>query len=318
MTLLAPWWLALGVAPLVVWWWRRGGRATRQTIASATLVEGLPATWRTRLRLLPRTLRWLACALLAVALAQPVLLGTRAVARQPGLDVMLLIDVSQSMMALDGLPDRLGTARAIAEQLVRRRPFDRFGIVLFAGEDTLASPVTSDLRAVLDRLRSIEAVEGTGTALGPALLGAVERMSAREPGALIVLSDGASNTGAVTPGDAARRIAEGRVRVITVGIGRNGTARFPTAFGLIDVPVVIDEAGLQRVASAGRGVYVPADDVARAAGAVTRSLDQIAPVARPVVQNLALPLAPWLGVAAMVLVAAEMAVALFVLRATSW
>jgi Ca-activated chloride channel family protein len=278
----------------------------------------VPATWRVRLRGAPAGLRWLALAGLAVALAGPTEEAVEREVVRPGLDVLLLIDVSQSMRARDGAPDRLGSALQVARRLVPLRPRDRFGILLFAGEHAIACPLTGDHRAVLDRLSSIEAAASdAGTAFGPAIVGGLGRLRAARSanGVLIALTDGTTNAGTPLPEDAARLAARDGVAILTVGAGRGGLVPFPTELGMVEVPLGIDEGVLQGLASATHGTFVRAD----APGAhemLRAALDRLEPQERVLTERRVSPVLGWLGTAAMIAVMLELALAGMWLR--SW
>lgn len=312
MTIAAPAWLAVLVVPLALWLWGRR-RPAGVTIASSITVAAVPASWRVRLRRVPEVLRSGALALLALALTAPRLDLPEARVSRRGLDVVLLVDVSQSMQARDAAPDRLRAVLAFSRRLIQQRPGDRFGIVLFAGENTLACPVTTDHAAVLGRLADVVPVPGEGTAFGTAILGAIKRVPSSRRAAIIAFSDGVSNSGTPLPDEAAATAAALNVPIITVAIGRTGIASFPTEFGLVDVPVEVDEASLQAVATRSGGLFVRAGDRG-ALEAVTGRLRAAEPP--PEVETAAVTqwLLPWLALAALVLVALELAVSTFPLR----
>lgn len=220
-------------------------------------LDEVPATWRIRLRWFPAIVRASAIVVLATGLAG---WGTPwGETRLAGLDVFVLIDVSVSMQAQDVAPNRLGAALALARQVIARRPHDRFGVLLFAGDDALACPLTTDHAAVLARLSAVDAGPGTGTAIDTAVLGAVKRLP-RERGTavLLVVTDGISNAGAHSPRQAAMLARRENVRVFAASVGRTGAAPFPTEAGLIDVPTEVDEDGLRGMAEAADGVFVRA------------------------------------------------------------
>ncbi|MEO5819613.1 MAG: BatA domain-containing protein, partial [Vicinamibacteraceae bacterium] len=135
-----PAWLVLLAAPPVLWLLRRLRRAPLPTVSSLSWFDSVPTTWRVRLRWLPGVFRTLAFVLIVVALAGPERITPAREGVRPGLDVLLLMDVSQSMRARDGTPDRLGSAIALARAVVGIRPRDRIGVLLFAGDHAIACP----------------------------------------------------------------------------------------------------------------------------------------------------------------------------------
>jgi Ca-activated chloride channel family protein len=265
MQFAAPLWLLLTALPLLLAglaWLLRGRRRTAVPIALWDLVAAVPHTWRERLRHGPAILRALALALLAVAMAGPLVVRRDRTTLASGLDIMLVIDASGSMLALDLAPDRFGAARRFAEALIAGRPDDRFGLMTFAGRAAGLCPVTSDRQALAEGLRDARA--GTeelneGTALGAALVRATERLgNARDgaPGGVIVLlSDGASNRGRITPREAAGLAARRGVRIYAIGLGLDGSVKYPTEAGILDVALPVQEAALREIAQTTGGRY---------------------------------------------------------------
>lgn len=228
-------------------------------MASTATARELPPTWRLRLRRLPLALRLGTLGVLMVGLSG--LADRWRTAPAGGLDVLLLIDVSQSMLAQDEKPDRIGAATRFAAGVIQARPLDRFGLLLFAGEDALACPLTTDHQAVLERLSAVGAGGGSGTAIGTAMLGSLKRLREPRDGAvLLVLTDGASNTGDRSPLEAARVVSHANVRTFIVGVGRTGSAPFPTEAGLVDLPTEVNEAAMREMTETVGGLFVRAGD----------------------------------------------------------
>ena len=191
----------------------------------------------------------------SIALAGPERITPAREGVRPGLDVLLLLDVSQSMRARDGTPDRLGSAIALSQAVVKARPRDRIGVLLFAGDHAIACPLTIDHASVVDRLQTITVSESDeGTAIGVAITGALGRLQTARAarGAIVVVTDGASNTGSPLPEEAARLAARQGMTVLTVGVGRDGLVPFPTELGVVEIPLGIDEPALRRVADGRR------------------------------------------------------------------
>lgn len=248
------WLLLLVVLVPPIAWWRR--RVAVRHVASAVLVSELPPSWRVRLRQLPVWLRALSLSAIAAALTSPVC--TRETSVPAGLDMMLLVDVSQSMRGRDLTPDRLGAALNIAAAAIDARPDDRIGLMLFAGDHALVCPLTTDHAALKSRLLDVRTTTGNGTAIGPALLAGLERLNDRRSGVLVVLTDGASNIGELTPLDAAGRVAEAAVPLFVVQTGAGGNVPVPTDFGVIEVAMDDDGPRLASMAARTGGRLVDA------------------------------------------------------------
>ncbi len=314
-------WLLLGLlVPAALLAWRLRQRARRQAVPvhASQLYGALPRTWRERLRWLPDALRLLAIACGVVALAGPLAWQVSR-SEQGGADVLLLIDVSSSMQALDFAPDRLGAAKAFAERVVGRRPDDRFGLMTFASRSALRAPLTRDQEAVRAAIRDLvpgDELLGDGTALGAALVSAVERLASGRAGdrMVVLLSDGHGVREQVPPTDAAAFAASRQVRVLTVGIGSGGAVPVPTEFGRVDVVLPLDAATLTAIAERTGGRYFPAPDEAalRAVSDAIEELESPAPVevARPELFSVA---RQWV-LAALALAVAEAWLAASVLR----
>jgi Ca-activated chloride channel family protein len=316
VTFAHPGWLVLLAVPPVLWLLRRWQRAPPPAVSSLAWFDAVPTTWRVRLRWLPGACRSLAFALVILALAGPERITPARESVRPGLDVLLLVDVSQSMRARDGTPDRLGSAIALAQAVVKARPRDRIGVLLFAGDHAIACPLTIDHASVVDRLQAITVSESDeGTAIGVAITGALGRLQAARAarGAIVVLTDGASNTGSPLPEDAARLAVRQGMSVLTVGVGRDGLVPFPTELGVVEIPLGIDEPALRRVAAAGGGTFVRATE-RQAAASIAAALDRIEPAERIVTSRQTAPIGAWLGAAASLALLVELLISRLWLR----
>lgn len=316
ITFARPWWLALLAIPIAIALVPRWRRAPLPAVSSLTWFDTVPTTWRVRLRWLPAACRAVAFLLLALALAGPERITPAREGVRPGLDVLLLLDVSQSMRAQDGTPDRLGSAIALGQAIVKARPRDRIGVLLFAGDHAIACPLTSDHASLVDRLRTIAVSESDeGTAIGVAIAGALLRLqTARAPrGAIVVLTDGASNTGSPLPEEAARLALRNGMTVLAVGVGRDGLVPFPTELGVVEIPLGVDEPSLRRVAVAGGGAFVRATD-RQAVATIAAALDRLEPAERVVTSRRTTPIGAWLGAAAACALFVELALSRLWLR----
>jgi len=316
VTFAHPGWLVLLAAPPVLWLLRRARPAPLPAVSSLAWFDAVPTTWRVRLRWLPGACRTIAFLLIVIALAGPERITPLREGVRPGLDVLLLMDVSQSMRARDGTPDRLGSAIALSQALVQARPRDRIGVLLFAGDHAIACPLTIDHASVVDRLQAITVSESDeGTAIGVAITGALGRLQTARAarGAIVVVTDGASNTGSPLPEEAARLAARQGMAVMTIGVGREGLVPFPTELGVVEIPLGIDEPALRRVAAAGGGTFVRATD-RQAAAAMAAALDRLEPAERVVTTRKTAPIGALLGGAAALALLLELALSRLWLR----
>jgi len=185
-----------------------------------------------------------------------------------GIDIMLSLDISSSMMARDFEPNRLEASKRVAAEFVKNRPNDRIGLVLYEGEAFTACPATTDHAALLNKIGEVEpgVLETNSTAIGMGLGVAVTRLrdDNLKSKVVILMSDGVSNSGEIDPYTAAELAKNVNVRVYTIGIGTQGTAPFPqqTILGTqyVQVPVEIDEEALTYIAETTGGRYFRATD----------------------------------------------------------
>ena len=265
-------WL-LAVIPLMVvyyvWRTRQGGASIQ--VSTIDGVAEAPRTVRYYLRHLPFALRCAAVALLIVALARPQSVDEGSTSNTEGIDIVLAIDISTSMLAQDLQPDRIQAAKQVAGNFITDRPGDRIGLVAFAGEAFTQSPLTTDqgtLQTLLGRLRS--GVVEDGTAIGNGLATAINRL--RESNAkskvIILLTDGVNNRGEIAPLTAAEIAKAQGIRVYTIGVGTEGMAPYPAIdmFGnitFVNQKVEIDEKTLTAISDMTGGKYFRATDKAK-------------------------------------------------------
>ena len=262
-------WLLSALVPMIAYYvWRtlQGGASIQ--ISSVEGVVRAPKTVRYWLRHLPFALRLAALALLIVALARPQDVEQNVRTNTEGIDIMLAIDVSGSMLARDFKPDRITAAKEVAGSFIADRYGDRIGLVAFAGEAFTQSPLTTDqstLQTLLARIRS--GLIEDGTAIGNGLATAINRLreSDAKSKVIILLTDGVNNRGEIAPVMAAEIAKEQGIRVYTIGVGSRGTAPTPAIdmFGnktFVQAKVEIDEKTLQEIADATGGRYFRATD----------------------------------------------------------
>lgn len=266
-------WLLVLIAPMVgyyVWRTLQGGAAIQ--ISSIRGVANAPRTVRYYLRHLPFALRTAAFALLVVALARPQDVEQNTSTNTEGIDIMLAIDVSASMLARDFQPDRITAAKEVAGSFIADRYGDRIGLVAFAAEAFTQSPLTTDqstLQTLLSRIRS-GLIDDSGTAIGNGLATAINRLreSDAKSKVVILLTDGVNNRGEITPLTAAEIAKAQNIRVYTIGVGTMGLAPYPAVdmFGNITYvkqKVEIDEKTLTAMAEMTGGKYFRATDNAK-------------------------------------------------------
>ena len=262
-------WLLALLVPMVAYYIYRtlqGGAAIRiSTVAGA---RNAPRTLRYWLRHVPFILRGMAVALIIVALARPQNVEEQSRTNAEGIDIMLAIDISSSMLARDFEPDRLTSAKEVAAEFVADRYGDRIGLALFAGESFTQSPLTTDkgtLQTLLMRLRS--GIIEDGTAIGNGLATAINRLRESEAKSkvIILLTDGVNNRGEIAPLMAANIAADMGIKVYTIGVGTRGKAPYPAVdmfgnmvFQMMDVE--IDEQTLEQIAETTGGRYFRATD----------------------------------------------------------
>ena len=265
-------WLLVLLVPMAgyyVWRTLQGGAAIQ--ISSVRGVANAPRTVRYYLRHLPFVLRAAAFALLVVALARPQDIEQNVSTNTEGIDIMLTIDVSGSMLARDFKPDRITAAKEVAGSFIADRYGDRIGLVAFAGEAFTQSPLTTDqstLQTLLSRIRS--GLIEDGTAIGNGLATAINRLreSDAKSKVVILLTDGVNNRGQITPMTAAEIARAQNIRVYTIGVGTEGMAPYPAVdmFGnitFVKQKVEIDEKTLTAMADMTGGKYFRATDNAK-------------------------------------------------------
>lgn len=256
-------WLFLLFVPLIVWYILKQ-RNARPSMALSTIApfKGV-RTYKSALRHLLFILRLGALGCLIVVLARPQVKDNWRTTTTEGTDIILAIDTSTSMLARDFKPDRLESAKSVAQKFVSGRDNDNIGVVIFAGESLTGVPMTVDHAPVQNYLANIRTeMIADGTAIGDGIATSLNRLKdgKAKSKSIILLTDGSNNTGVVSPMTAAEIAKEMGVKIYTVGIGTNGEAPFPSIdmFGRITyVPqqVVIDEETLRQVADLTGGKY---------------------------------------------------------------
>ena len=244
----------------------QGGAAI--DVSTVETVRRAPRTARYYLRHVPFALRCAAAVLIVIALARPQSAEHNTRTDAEGIDIVMAVDVSTSMLARDFKPDRITAAKEVAAEFIADRPTDRIGLVVFAGESLTQSPLTTDqgtLQTLLSRIRS--GIIEDGTAIGNGLATSINRLreSDAESKVIILLTDGVNNRGQISPLTAAQIAKDYGIRVYTVGVGKRGKAPYPAVdmFGnqtFVEVEVEIDEKILRTIADETGGKYFRATD----------------------------------------------------------
>ncbi|PID69337.1 MAG: aerotolerance regulator BatA [Flavobacteriales bacterium] len=262
-------WLLLLIPLLAMWYFYSYKKDSATFTISGTKAFKNNSVFA-KLKPLLYLLRLLALTVIIIAMARPrdVAVSKRTKTTS-GIDIVMAIDVSASMLAKDLKPNRLEALKDVAVNFVNQRPNDRIGIVVYAGESYTQTPITSDKRVVINAIKQLTWGDiDDGTAIGMGLGSAVNRLkeSKSESKVIILLTDGVNNTGFIDPRTATELAKELNITVYTIGIGTNGRAQFPVARDLNGQlifkmqPVEIDEELLKYIADQTDGAYFRATD----------------------------------------------------------
>ncbi|SDB98113.1 vWA domain-containing protein [Williamwhitmania taraxaci] len=255
--------LLLCLIPAIVWY------VLRQKDQNATLqlstirgLEKVGNSWKTHFRHIPFVLKSLAFALIIFAIARPQSTENWENTTTEGIDIIIALDISSSMLARDFQPDRITAAKAMGMQFITGRPNDRIGLVIFSGESFTQCPLTSDHAALINLMKEVQSgLIEDGTAIGNGLGTAISRLkeSKAKSRVVILLTDGVNNRGEIAPLTAAEIAHTYGIRVYTVGVGSMGMAPYPmqTPFGIRmqDMEVQIDEPMLKEISKMTDGKY---------------------------------------------------------------
>jgi Ca-activated chloride channel family protein len=254
----------LVLIPVLVYWYVRRHRDQVTMLRYSTLrpFATLRPTVRERFRHVPFILRMLVITALIVALARPQTTSKGENIYTEGIDIVLLLDISGSMLAEDLQPNRISAARQVAQEFVDGRQNDRIGLVVFAGQSFTQCPMTTDYRVLKNLIRQVrEGMVEDGTAIGMAIAQGVNRLkdSKSKSKVMILLTDGVNNRGEIDPLTAAQIAATYKIRIYTVGVGTQGEAPYPTMtpFGkrYVNIPADVDEKTLITIAEMTGGQY---------------------------------------------------------------
>ena len=252
------------IPALAVWYvWRQKDRYSDIKFVHSQYVAGIKKSLRLRLLHLPFVLRLIALALLIVALARPQTSSSTRNLNVEGVDIMIAIDISGSMLAEDFKPNRMEVAKETAIEFIDLRPTDRLGVSVFAGQSITLVPLTTDHMLVKDLTSKIHTnMVEDGTAIGDGLATSINRLKDSEAVSkvIILLTDGINNAGMIDPLTAAEIAKLYGIRVYTIGVGSKGSVPYPmrspmggVTYQMVDLPV--DEVLLNQMAEMTGGRY---------------------------------------------------------------
>lgn len=279
-----PWVLYfLGIIPLLIYWYvKKGvGRFGSFKVSSLGRFQHR-ASWKVRLRNILIVLRMITLTSLIIALARPQLVNKIENTEGEGIDIVLCMDVSGSMLAQDFTPNRQEASKQVAAEFVRSRPTDRIGVVIFSGESFTQCPITTDHQMLLSQINNIRGgFMEDGTAIGSGLATSLERLNASQsPSKIVVLlTDGENNGGLIDPLTAKEMARSLGIKVYTIGVGSEGMAPTPvqTPNGTIVMQnerVNIDEKLLTEIADQTGGKYFRAKDN-QSLASIYKEIDQM-------------------------------------------
>jgi Ca-activated chloride channel family protein len=265
-------WLLVLLPLFALWRGRKGPRAA-VAYSSIDVARAVAKTTRSRLGRALQLFRWLGVAGLIVALARPQLLHSSTQVQASGIDLMLAVDVSGSMQALDlseggERKSRLEVVKSVVAKFIESRPADRIGLIAFSGEPYLMSPLTLDHDWLLQNLNRLQpGMMKDGTAIGSALASATNRLRAETAKSklVVLLTDGQNNAGSIQPALAAEAAQAMGVKVYTIGVGGKGDAPMPVEdergqMHLVMTKVDVDEGTLQEIAKTTGAQFFRATD----------------------------------------------------------
>lgn len=260
--------LLLLLIPAIVWYILKHKTAqASMNVSSTEAFDKMPQSYKVYLRHVAFAMRMLAIAAIIVVLARPMSTDSWQKSSTEGVDVMVALDISGSMLSRDFSPNRLEAAKAVAAQFIAGREYDNIGLVVFAGEGFTMCPMTTDHTVLLNLMKDVDCgMLVDGTAVGDGLATAVNRIKdgPAKSKTIILLTDGTNNAGIVDPITAAEIARSYGIRIYTIGVGTKGMAPSPvmTPYGIRyqNMPVEIDEDKLRQIASIGDGQYFRATD----------------------------------------------------------
>lgn len=263
------------LVPFLLWYmfWRDRYESSMK-VATTEGYRQLPLTWRTAIIHAPFLLRMITFVLIMIILARPQTSDPRTESEVEGIDIMMVMDVSVSMLTQDLRPNRIEAAKAVGIEFVSGRRNDNIGLTLFGGEAFTQCPMTTDHAALLSMFKNVSCdlqqhgIISDGTAIGMGLTNAVSRLSSSHAPSkvAILITDGANNTGDISPLTAAEIAKKQGVRVYTIAVGKQGMVRQPVgilpdgSYYYATVKSDMDPATLKKIADMTGGLYYAADN----------------------------------------------------------
>ncbi len=256
--------LLLVLLPMIGWYiWKHKSAQASLQISTLKGFSKAPVSWKVYLRHLPIVLRSLAIIMLIIVLARPQSTNSSRNVITEGIDIVMTMDISGSMRALDFKPNRLEAAKDVATEFISARENDKIGLVIFSGQSFTQCPLTTDQATLINLMTDIKTgmMEEDGTAIGLGLATAINRIkdSKAKSKVIILLTDGVNNRGEVAPLTAAEIAKTFGIRVYTIGVGTKGIAKIPvqTPYGerLVEEEVRIDEDMLKEISKITDGQY---------------------------------------------------------------
>jgi len=259
----------LTILPVMIAWyaWRQHKAVASLSVPGLEQFRQKGTSFRQWLRHILFGFRTAAIGCVIIVLARPQATSSYQDVSTEGIDIILTLDISGSMLARDFRPDRLEASKNVATEFITGRPYDKIGLVVFSGESFTQCPLTTDHAVLINLMREMKSgMIEDGTAIGEGLATAVNRIkdSGGKSKVIILLTDGVNNRGIIAPVTAAEIAKTYGIRVYTIGVGTQGVAPYPvqTPFGIKyqDMPVEIDEAILKQIAQMTDGKYFRATD----------------------------------------------------------
>lgn len=253
---------------VALWWYSKRKRVEAITFSDTKPLQHLPASWRTTLQWIPQGVLLLAVVFIIVSLARPQSVNQTVERKTEGIDIVVVLDLSTSMLAEDLRPNRFIAAKNLTAEFIDNRPNDRIGLVIFRRQSFTLVPPTTDYRLLKQKLMDLEMdITEDGTAIGMGIATAVNRLrnSSSTSKVIVLLTDGENNAGEIDPVTASDLAAAHGIRLYTIGVSTEGTAPYPVndpVFGVRYHPirVDIDEDMLTNIAEKTGGRYFRARD----------------------------------------------------------